>query len=83
MLLCTDGLTKQLSDQQIGQILREERGAADKCRRLVDVAKERGGADNTTVIVVRVLPPGRDRDELDPPLRQRGSDSARGQYSAN
>jgi protein phosphatase len=54
MLLCTDGLTKHLNDEEIEQILRAPQSAETTARRLVDLALERGGSDNITVIVGRL-----------------------------
>lgn len=54
LLLCTDGLTKHVSDDQIAAVLSDDRGAEAKTRRLVDLALDAGGSDNVTVIVVRV-----------------------------
>jgi protein phosphatase len=51
LLLCTDGLTAHLGDEEIAALLGEKAGAVDTCRRLVDAAIERGGQDNITVIV--------------------------------
>jgi serine/threonine protein phosphatase PrpC len=56
LLLCSDGLTRELSDSQIAAVLEEEedeQGAAD---RLVDLANRAGGGDNITVIVLRFAP---------------------------
>ncbi|HEY4308346.1 MAG TPA: PP2C family serine/threonine-protein phosphatase [Pirellulales bacterium] len=53
-LLCSDGLSGQVEDDEIGCIL----GALpprDAIQTLVDLANLRGGPDNTTVIAVRVL----------------------------
>jgi PPM family protein phosphatase len=53
ILLCSDGLTNELSDAQIAGVLAEnkdEQAAAD-C--LVTLANQAGGRDNITVIVVR------------------------------
>lgn len=54
MLLCTDGLTKHVADDEIAAILREPRSAEATCRALVDLALERGGTDNVTVVVGRL-----------------------------
>lgn len=54
LLLCTDGLTKHVTDEQITGVLAEETGAEEKARRLVEMALASGGSDNVTVIVVRV-----------------------------
>ena len=55
-LLCSDGLSGQLSDKEIGAILGclPPKKAA---RALVDLANLRGGPDNITVIVARVTGP--------------------------
>jgi len=54
LLLCTDGLTNMLDNDQITQILAtgtvEQSAAA-----LVDAANEAGGVDNITVVVVEVF----------------------------
>lgn len=54
VLLCSDGLTTTLSDQQIREILHARKadlGAA--CRALVAAANDAGGPDNVTVVLVR------------------------------
>lgn len=53
LLLCSDGLTKHLSDQQIQQQLDHDDPAEQICQRLIDEANERGGSDNITVVVAR------------------------------
>ena len=53
-LLCTDGLTKHVSDEEIGEHLARPEAAEITCRRLVDLALERGGSDNVTVVVGRL-----------------------------
>jgi protein phosphatase len=54
MLLCTDGLTKHGTDREIEAELRELRSAESSCRRLVQLALERGGTDNVTVVIARL-----------------------------
>ncbi|MGJ4843304.1 MULTISPECIES: PP2C family protein-serine/threonine phosphatase [unclassified Leifsonia] len=49
-LICSDGLTKELSDETIARILAD--GGADIADRLVDAAIAAGGRDNVTVVVV-------------------------------
>lgn len=55
-LLCSDGLTAMLDDEEIQVVLSGGRnGDLDAlCRELVERANERGGVDNVTVVVVRV-----------------------------
>lgn len=56
-LLCSDGLTKMLPDETIGVVLRTEEQPQAAVDRLVLFANARGGKDNITVILVRVVPP--------------------------
>jgi len=55
LLLCSDGLTRELSDEQIAGVL-DESGAQEAADALVDLAKRAGGGDNITVIVLRLAP---------------------------
>ncbi len=52
-LLCSDGLTNLVSDEEIKSIL-EGASASEASAQLVDLANERGGADNISVQVVKV-----------------------------
>jgi protein phosphatase len=54
-LLCSDGLSKELSDPQVGSVLRRLADPEEAARELVQQAKDRGGNDNITVIVVDVV----------------------------
>jgi protein phosphatase len=53
LLLCSDGLTRELSDGQIAAVLTENDDAQQTADSLVDLAKQAGGGDNITVIVLR------------------------------
>ncbi len=53
MVLCTDGLTKHVSDEEIAAHLRTATSSEQACRALVDLALERGGSDNVTVVIGR------------------------------
>jgi serine/threonine protein phosphatase PrpC len=57
-LLCSDGLTSEVEDQDIADLLRSESEASVAATRLVEQAVARGGRDNVTVVVVDVLPDG-------------------------
>jgi protein phosphatase len=54
LLLCSDGLTRMVIEPEIAGTLQSEPDAETAARKLVDLANERGGADNITVIVVRI-----------------------------
>ncbi|HTZ98820.1 MAG TPA: protein phosphatase 2C domain-containing protein [Candidatus Aquilonibacter sp.] len=56
VLLCSDGLTRELSDDQIAAVLGENEDAQEAADSLIDLAKRAGGGDNITVIVVRCAP---------------------------
>ncbi len=56
-LICSDGLTKMLDDDVIANVLRTEDHPKAAVDRLVLFANSRGGKDNITVILVRVVPP--------------------------
>lgn len=51
-ILCTDGLTDLANDKEILGVAQKERDPELLCRSLVDLALERGGHDNTTVVSV-------------------------------
>ena len=58
-LLCSDGLTKHVSDEQIAERLRSMTSAQQVCEDLLQDALDGGGTDNITIIVGRaVSPPG-------------------------
>jgi PPM family protein phosphatase len=55
VLLCSDGLTRELSDVQIAAVLGERRNPETAAAELVELAKRAGGGDNVTVIVLRCV----------------------------
>jgi protein phosphatase len=62
LLLCSDGLNKELDDSQIAEHLSAMDNAADASVRLVAAADAAGGSDNITAVVARCvggLPPPR------------------------
>ena len=52
-LLCSDGLTRELSDPLIESLLRLELPLEELCVRLVNAANKAGGHDNITCLLVR------------------------------
>ncbi|MCR4673366.1 MAG: Stp1/IreP family PP2C-type Ser/Thr phosphatase [Lachnospiraceae bacterium] len=52
ILMCTDGLTNMLSDEEIESILLSDQKVKQKAEQLVEKANENGGKDNITVIVI-------------------------------
>jgi protein phosphatase len=52
-LLCSDGLTKHVSDERIAERLRTMQSARQVCEQLLQDALDGGGTDNITIIVGR------------------------------
>ena len=56
LLLCTDGLTKSVPEDEILSLILEAGGAPENvCQQLINRANEGGGKDNTTVALVTPL----------------------------
>jgi len=85
LLLCSDGLTGVLSDEEIQRVAASGSDLAEICARLVSEANARGGPDNITVVLVdvegasgdRAAPVGRARTRRTSPSFQRHHISAR------
>ncbi len=56
-LICSDGLTTMLDDEQIGRILTRATSLQAAVRALVDEANRAGGRDNITVVAFRLADP--------------------------
>jgi protein phosphatase len=54
LLLCSDGLYDLVDDRELREELLRNTDPAGACRNLVDLANERGGRDNITVVVARI-----------------------------
>jgi PPM family protein phosphatase len=55
MLLCTDGLTKHVSDEKIQQRMLNLTSSEQAARALLQDALDGGGSDNVTVLVLRTI----------------------------
>lgn len=53
LIMCSDGLTDMLYDKDIEEIIKEQKKPKKIGEKLTALALERGGVDNTTVIVLR------------------------------
>jgi PPM family protein phosphatase len=54
VLLCSDGLTDLVWNDEILEVVRSKQNLKEASRALVDLANERGGHDNTTVVLIGV-----------------------------
>ncbi len=52
VLLCSDGLTNMLEDQEIQEILGGYGELPEKAQRLIETANAHGGKDNIAVILI-------------------------------
>jgi serine/threonine protein phosphatase PrpC len=55
LLVCSDGLTDMAKESEIVEVMNRNAGSEPACRALVELALERGGRDNVTVIVAGYL----------------------------
>jgi PPM family protein phosphatase len=55
LLLCTDGLHGIVDDQEM-LAATSQNSPREACRKLIDLAKQRGGPDNITIQVLRIEP---------------------------
>src|SRR5262249_11259345 len=69
-LLCSDGVSEYVPENEGGGVLTRQPSPARAAQRLIDLALERGGGDNATAVVVRVLEAG----ETPLPAEQRKRD---------
>lgn len=74
LLLCSDGLTNEVSENDIATILSTSPEPSNAAKRLVAAALEHGGSDNVTVVVVDIDESATSpADEAPPGRRARGS----------
>jgi serine/threonine protein phosphatase PrpC len=55
ILLCSDGLHGVVDEKIIKHALDSKRPLPQKCQSLIEAAKEQGGPDNITALLVQVL----------------------------
>lgn len=56
LLLCSDGLSGMVSEEEIGRIIASAATPQDACERLLDAANEAGGPDNITAVIIEAPP---------------------------
>ena len=57
-LFCSDGVSEYLPEAEIGEVLARQPSPSRAANKLIELALERGGVDNATAVVVRVLEAG-------------------------
>jgi protein phosphatase len=53
LVLCSDGLSGKIHQDEIARVIHEASDFKSACQRLIDLANERGGEDNITVVVAQ------------------------------
>jgi len=53
LVLCSDGLSGQVTKDDIATVVNENKDLVVACRKLIEMANEAGGPDNITVIIAR------------------------------
>ena len=66
-LLCSDGLSGMIADEEILDIVTSTNDAPEICRRLIERANENGGEDNITALVIRFDDREEDAATISPP----------------
>ena len=54
ILMCTDGLTNMLEDEEILKIITKEKGIENAGKKLIEEANKKGGRDNITALLIDV-----------------------------
>jgi len=57
-LFCSDGISEYVKEAEVGEVLSKQPSPARAAQKLIELAMDRGGGDNATAIVVRVLEAG-------------------------
>jgi PPM family protein phosphatase len=65
-LICSDGLSPVVGDEEIAAVLAAAADPADAVHQLVALAEEAGGPDNISAIVIDVLSADSDSDHIEP-----------------
>ncbi|HLV20882.1 MAG TPA: Stp1/IreP family PP2C-type Ser/Thr phosphatase [Polyangiaceae bacterium] len=71
-VLCSDGLSGMITDQEILQVVLSTDDLTEACRKLVRLANEHGGEDNITAVLVRI----EDQQRITAPLPPDGATQA-------
>ncbi len=55
VLMCSDGLTNMLEDEEIRMIMQGQRDVVERVQALVEEANKRGGMDNISVVLIEAI----------------------------
>ncbi|HSF24669.1 MAG TPA: protein phosphatase 2C domain-containing protein [Blastocatellia bacterium] len=54
LLICSNGLSNKVAPNEISLVIQQSANLTDACGRLIEIANERGGEDNITVMLARM-----------------------------
>lgn len=54
LLICSNGLSNKVASDEISLVIQQSANLTDACERLIEIANERGGEDNITVMLARI-----------------------------
>jgi protein phosphatase len=78
LVLCSDGLSGKIHQDDIARIVNEASDFKSACQTLIDLANERGGEDNITVVIAQLSGAGLSQpagDPIDPQTLARSPDT--------
>jgi serine/threonine protein phosphatase PrpC len=81
-VLCSDGLSGMVSDDEITQIIATTNDVREACRRLIQRANDQGGEDNITAILIKIEN-SEDASDAVPQDDQRGVKATLGGHKAD
>jgi serine/threonine protein phosphatase PrpC len=68
LLLCSDGLSNKVQDTEMREIVEATSSLDAACKKLIELANERGGEDNVTVVIAELsgegLAPNKDSESV-------------------
>ena len=53
VLICSDGLYNVVSDENVAAVLRADGSLEQRCKRLIEMARDQGAPDNVTALIIR------------------------------
>lgn len=64
LLLCSDGLTDKMSNTTLLDFIELDKQVDEICQALIDLANERGGEDNISLVMIRNIPTEKEGEDL-------------------
>ena len=72
-VLCSDGLSGMVSDDDMRHIIAGTQDIREACRRLIQRANERGGEDNITAVLIKIEATADEHATTEPPAGEKDS----------